>query len=188
MVDIVEYKGLFITQPEPLGDGGQLIITDFKIVADRLEVIDQNIVGIEDDIDSILNGENGVVTIDSVQTITGAKTFDDIRIDNILTNRLMTVNANKQVIDSGYTIQDILDSVNVNVEGGSYELLVPNTTYTIADPRILATSNPMVTLISPSADVTLFSLTVTNITDGQFDVILSGRPDQLGYKINWMIF
>jgi hypothetical protein len=105
-VRIVPYKGLFITQPEPSEEGGALIITDFKLIGDRLEIIDNRLSDIDEVIDEIQNG-GGVVTIEGFQEVIGGKLFNDLRVKDIENNHLMVVNASGRIVDSGYSLSDL---------------------------------------------------------------------------------
>lgn len=105
---IIDYKGLLITSPEPSEEGGQLIITDFKLVADRLEVVDQKVATLET-ITEVLSGNfDNVVNLTDEQTIVGEKTFIDLKLSGIIDQHVLIVDSSGQVIDSGYTISDII--------------------------------------------------------------------------------
>lgn len=64
-----------------------------------------------------------------------------------------------------------------------------NQVYTITHSTIdTNTAIHNISLVVPSSGAALYVEGITNITTTSFDVVLSGVPEALGYKINWGIF
>jgi hypothetical protein len=74
-----------------------------------------------------------------------------------------------------------------NFVSGSILCNTMTATYVVTDAHIFASSNPIVTVVGPSANSAGFTANVFNVQNGQFTIILSGTPDEPGFKLNWLI-
>ena len=74
-----------------------------------------------------------------------------------------------------------------NFVSGSILCNTTTQTYTVSHAKIFNTSNPIVTLVAPSLTSASFTATVHDVVNGGFTVVLSGTPDEAGFKINWLI-
>jgi hypothetical protein len=74
-----------------------------------------------------------------------------------------------------------------NFVSGSVACNTLTATYVVTDAHIFASSNPIVTLVGPSANSAGFTANVFDVQNGQFTIVLSGTPDEPGFKLNWLI-
>jgi hypothetical protein len=86
------YKGLKITDPPPNRDGGELIIDNFKYIADNLE---------------ILNGDY-VSKSNVTQIIDGKKTFSDLNVNYINANELLATDSSGKIVSSNIAVSNIV--------------------------------------------------------------------------------
>jgi hypothetical protein len=95
---------------------------------------------------------------------------------------------NKLVTTLGNSSKLVSETPDANPEQGIIECDTVNKVYTVNTQELTPnTSNPIVTLVIPNEDATIYSLAVTDVTSTSFKVVLSDIPEISGYKINWSI-
>jgi len=105
---------------------------------------------------------------------------NDILLLIHMINKLVTYLGNSSKLPSSTT--------DNNPEQGIIECDTTNRVYSVTTQEMTAgTSNPIVTLVIPDEDSTIYSLAVTSVTTTSFKVVMSDIPEVTGYKINWSI-
>lgn len=95
---------------------------------------------------------------------------------------------NKLVTYLGNSSKLIDNNPDNNPEQGIIECDTNNRIYQVTTQEMtLGSSNPIVTLVIPNENSTIYSLAVTDVTPTSFKVVMSDIPENNGYKINWSI-
>lgn len=162
----------------------------------------------EIDINEYYDFENGITKVNS-STVLGHKVSETL--EKIVGNDLVTYgNLNKWFKDllkaaSIFDCDDQPDATTTPSTGGNlytnevesiclsddyqgvFEIDTINKVYTIKHPKLDENriNSPQVSLSTPSAESAQYSVSVTNVTDREFTVVLSGVPFESGYKLNW---
>lgn len=140
------------------------------------------------DINNFFDFDNDVVKFNATTVMghTVAKYDEEIPKANDL---LLLIHMINKLVSSLIESSSIVDPENdPNPEKGIIECDTSNKVYTVNTQQFIPnTSNPVVTLVIPNENSTIYSTAVTDVTPTSFKIVLSDIPETIGYKVNWSV-
>jgi hypothetical protein len=111
-------------------------------------------------------------------TMTGALSTPELTVVSLSGSQeeALKVDATGKIQKTGYA----------PLVGGQISLNVNEAVYSIINPNITTTSNPVCTIVPPVSGSAIYGHSVYGVTNGSFIVELSDTPAISGYYLNWM--
>ena len=73
-----------------------------------------------------------------------------------------------------------------DVFSGSIDLTTMSKVYTIDHTPVTGTPLPVASLVAPTSGDAIFGLSIVNVQNDEFTVVLSDTPEVTGYKLHWI--